>query len=250
MRGKRVDLIEVETYLRHASRVQDAAVVATQNGDAETEIVGYVTAEPHVQLSLKTIWAELRLHLPEHALPDQIYRIESLPYLPNGKLDRHSLALALDSANDSANDSNDSAMLLTLAGSCDAQNETAGDGVCGCRLSLQSPPEAMHTILQAAWTDLLGVDRVCLDDDFFAIGGTSLKAALLAARVGLELGKRVPVDLIYRAPTLATLARALSRLPAADLRARPRLQMIHWCCCDGATTFHRSSSCTAWVAVS
>ena len=216
VRGKRVDLIEVESYLRHAARVQDAAVVATQNGDAETEIVGYVAAEPHVQLSLKAIWAELRLHLPEHALPDQIYRIESLPYLPNGKLDRHSLALALDSANASA-------ILLTLAGSCDEQNEPAGDGVCGCRLSPQTAPEAMHAILQAAWTDLLGVDRVCLDDDFFAIGGTSLKAALLAARVGLELGKRVPVDLIYRAPTLATLARALSRLPARGSESTPEI---------------------------
>ena len=216
VRGKRVDLIEVESYLRHAARVQDAAVVATQNGDAETEIVGYVTAEPHVQLSLKTIWAELRLHLPEHALPDQIYRIESLPYLPNGKLDRHSLALALDSANASANAS---AILLTLAGSCDEQNETGGDSVCGCRLAPQTAPEAMHAILQAAWTDLLGVDRVRLDDDFFAIGGTSLKAALLASRLGRELGKRVPVDLIYRAPTLATLAPALSRLPACEPEA-------------------------------
>jgi thioesterase domain-containing protein len=63
---------------------------------------------------------------------------------------------------------------------------------------------------------VLGSETACCEDDFFAVGGTSLQAALLAARLGRVLGRRVPVELLYRQRTLGALGAALR-----DLRSEP-----------------------------
>jgi aspartate racemase len=210
VRGKRVDLVEVEACLRHAEGVQDAAVAALLNADGETEIRGYVTANPHAQLGLRPLWAELRRKLPEHALPRMIYAVEALPYLPNGKLDRQRLALLCDNAG-----------ALGLDPPC------AGDeSNCGCRTAQQKGTDApggedISDLLQACWCEVLGSETACCEDDFFAVGGTSLQAALLAARLGRMLGRRVPVDLIYRQRTFGALGAALGDLRSEQAEGAP-----------------------------
>ena len=224
VRGKRVDLIEVENYLRHSARVQDAGVIAIQNSQTETEIVGYVAADPEAALSLRAIWADLRLHLPEHALPSQVFRMDVLPYLPNGKLDRQGLAAGLPQEGTARGE----AVPLGAAPACRASGDilsavsetpppSAAATLCACRLAqetmaAQVGPGSVQSLVQAAWAAVLGHEPLCRDDDFFMAGGTSLQAALLAARLGQALATRVPVELIYRAPTVATLTLALNRL--------------------------------------
>lgn len=202
VRGKRVDLIEVEAFLRQVPGVQDAAVIMAPQPDGSCELAAYLAAPVEAALTRQAVWQRLRDFLPEHALPANLYRVDVLPYLPNGKLDRRALGAATP------------ASLLPLAGAEEAATQ------CGAPSSSDSGPAvaaggdageeqavaALLALLRPLWEEVLQTGQLGLHDDFFAVGGQSLQAAILAARIGAALGRHVAVESIYLAPTMAAQA--------------------------------------------
>ncbi|HWM86935.1 MAG TPA: condensation domain-containing protein, partial [Kofleriaceae bacterium] len=149
---------------------------------ARDEVVAYVAGDIDE--------AELRRHmaglLPDYMTPAAFVCLPSLPMTPAGKLDRAALPAP-------------------------ARSARAG----------HSPPEtAVQEALAAIWSGLLGIDRVGLEDDFFALGGHSLRATQLLARVHSTLGVELPVRAVFEAPTLGALA---ERVEAAQGVAAPPL---------------------------
>ena len=120
----------------------------------------------------------LRASLPEYMVPTAYEVLDALPLTPNGKVDRAALGSAVRRARPRA---------------------PAG-----------SPPRtAAEQTLAGIWAEVLGVEAIGVDDDFFDLGGHSLLAVRVASRAGQALGVDVGLRLLFDAPTVATLARAV-----------------------------------------
>ncbi|MDJ1640423.1 non-ribosomal peptide synthetase [Streptomyces pakalii] len=193
IRGHRIEPGEVAAALRAHPAVEDAAVVAHQDpADPTPRLVAYLTGLTGTPETRATTAArvreELRTVLPGHLVPDLCLPLDTLPLTPNGKLDRNALPAPRPAA------------------------APAGRAPAGQR----------EELLAALFADLLGLEQVSAEADFFALGGHSLLAARLATRAADVLGHPIPVRQIFDTPTVAALA-ARSAAPGSPL---PALQPV------------------------
>ncbi|WP_420907351.1 amino acid adenylation domain-containing protein [Streptomyces scabichelini] len=183
IRGFRVELGEVEAVLARHDTVAHAVVVPH-----DQRLVAYVVPAPDRTPEAAALRAHTAAALPEHMVPAAFVTVGALPLTPNGKLDRKALP-APDFA---------------------AETGT-GNG----------PRTPREEILCGLFADVLGLERVGVDDDFFALGGHSLLAMRLVSRVRAALGAELALRTVFDAPTAARLAERLAR--AVDGPARPAL---------------------------
>ncbi|MFD4573531.1 amino acid adenylation domain-containing protein [Streptomyces sp. NPDC058417] len=186
VRGHRIELGEIEAVLRTLPGVTDAVVtVYGETGTARLAAHLAGDAEP------ARVRKELAGLLPDYMVPSAVVVLPALPLTPNGKVDRKALpAPHLDPA-------------------------AAG----------REPRTPQEAALCRAFADVLGVERVGADDDFFDLGGHSLLATRLISRVRALLGTELPMALVFEEPTPARLAARLAERPehAAGGPARPAL---------------------------
>ncbi|WP_245922498.1 non-ribosomal peptide synthase/polyketide synthase [Nocardia nova] len=190
LRGFRVELGEIEAALMAVDAVAQAAVVVRADDGAEARIVGYAVGADLDVASVRRAVAE---RLPEHMVPAAVVAVDRIPLTVNGKLDVRALPAPVF--------------------------ETVG---------YRRPATAAEQIVADVFTEVLGelgTDRaVGADDDFFALGGSSLSAAKAVARIGAALGVSVPVRTLFENPRVADLAVAAltgGDRPALVAGARP-----------------------------
>ena len=203
IRGHRIELGEVEaSLLRHAA-VAAAVVVARADSAGGMRLVAYSVAGSGMSAPSA---AELRQFLadalPAYMLPSAFVALDRLPVTPNGKIDRAALP----------------------------------EPAAGPRTGM-GPRDPLEQKLGLLWQDILGIADPAIDDDFFALGGDSLRAAHLVARIGRDLGARLPIASLLHGATIEDVARTLRSQPAAlswsplvALRAtgsRPPLYCVH-----------------------
>ncbi|MFC8529663.1 amino acid adenylation domain-containing protein [Nocardia sp. NPDC057227] len=193
LRGFRIELGEIEAQLVRAPGVREAAVIVRHDLADEGAVVGYVVPEAarEVALDLGALRQALASVLPEHMVPAALVEVERIPLTVNGKLDRAALPAPVF--------------------------EAAG---------YRAPSGHAEQIVAAVYAEVLGLERAGADDDFFALGGSSLLAAKVAARVGAALDRAVGVRTLFEAPRVADLARAVvagaeERRPALVAGERP-----------------------------
>lgn len=174
LRGHRVEPGEVETVLATLPGVERCAVVA-QGAGALARLVAYVTgaAEPEQLREL------LLQRLPEYMVPASVVTLDALPFTSNGKLDRSALPQPL------------------------GEIATGTDFV--------APRTPTEQQLVAIWSAVLGVSRIGVHDDFFGLGGHSLIATRVMARIREDLGAATPLRALFDFPTVAGLARQIER---------------------------------------
>jgi len=143
----------------------------------EERLVAYVVGAA----APEELRAYLRGHLPEHMVPAVIAPLVALPLTPSGKVDRRALPAA-------------------------HARPTAGRG----------PRTPQEEALCRAFAEVLGLERVGIDDSFFALGGHSLLTLRLVDRIHEELGVRIGVRTLFEAPTVAELAGQLGARPPDD----------------------------------
>ncbi|MCY1045092.1 myxochelin non-ribosomal peptide synthetase MxcG [Corallococcus sp. bb12-1] len=174
--GHRIDPGEVETVLLKYPGVREAAVVGQVLPGGSRRLCAHLVASP------EPTPAELRKHLltalPAPMVPGAFAFAERLPRTRNGKIDRNALKNALPP--------DESAALLSTA----------------------TPLE--RTVLEV-WEQVLGRAASSLQDDFFELGGQSLQSIQVANRLGIAVGREVPVATVFRHPTVSGLAQALER---------------------------------------
>jgi amino acid adenylation domain-containing protein len=177
IRGWRVEPAEIEIALAALPGVRQAVVLPTAGEDGALRLTGYVLLEQAGQ-DTGSLRQALRARLPEPLVPAQIIAVEKFARTPSGKIDRRALPSA-------------------PRGSPPADEPV--DGLAG-------------TVAQV-WREVLAIERVGSEDDFFALGGHSLSAAQVAARLRKQLAIDCPVRLLFEHPTVATLVAALASGP-------------------------------------
>jgi non-ribosomal peptide synthetase component F len=177
IRGYRIELGDVQTALNALDGVAQAVVIAREDHPGDKRLIGYITgtADP------AKVRAALAERLPAYMVPAAVVVLDALPLTVNGKLDKRALP---------------------------APEYQDVD-------RYRAPADPIEQTLAGIYAQILGVERVGVDDSFFDLGGHSLLAMRLATRIGNELGVEVPVQTIFDEPTVARLAQKV-RLDAAQ----------------------------------
>lgn len=176
IRGFRVELGEIEAaFTRHAG-VNTVAVLPDTDADGQKRLAAYVVPVER-GCDPATLRAGLREHLreslPGYMIPGRIAVLDTLPLTPTGKIDRKALP--------------------------QAQEEDAPQAIV-------RPRSVVEQDLLAIWREVLQNNSVRIFENFFELGGHSLAAVRLMARVATEFGTRLPLQALFRHPTIAELA--------------------------------------------
>ena len=184
IRGYRIEPNEIVSTLNTHPGVEASAVIAREDGAGNQRLLAYVvTRQAQNPPSGSELRDLLRARLPDYMLPAGFLAVPELPLTANGKLDREALP-ALENGK----------MLLD-------------DDYVGPRTVLEEK-------LSAVVAELLGVDRVGINDNFFLIGGHSLFGTQLIARIRDLFGVDLPLRSVFESPTPAQLARQIEALVA------------------------------------
>jgi amino acid adenylation domain-containing protein len=191
IRGFRVELGEIESVLLGCERIQDATVTAMrvaapvgtsggpENDEVPTRLIAYVVKGSGAPLGISELRAYVQARLPDYMVPSVFVAMDKLPLMADGKVDRN--ALPLPSAT---------------------------------RPDLQTPYAAPRVPLEAAlaelWADALGLDQVGIDDDFLELGGDSLAAATVTARLEERFHVSIPAVRMFERSTVAMLAKEIA----------------------------------------
>jgi acyl-coenzyme A synthetase/AMP-(fatty) acid ligase/acyl carrier protein len=177
IRGVRVEPAEVEGALRAHPAVADAAVRDWDDAEGGKSLAAYVVAAGELTAG------ELRAHLlgllPEALVPSAFVMMGALPRTPNGKTDRAALPEPAKAA------------------AADATRERV------------APADETEAVVAALWCEVLGVDEVGVTDDFFEVGGHSLRMARVAAAVEETFAVEVPLRAFFESPTVRGQAAVL-----------------------------------------
>jgi amino acid adenylation domain-containing protein len=178
IRGFRVEPGEVAAALALHPRVRQAAVVARRFPAGDLRLVAYVVEAAGGGEVVPALAAHLRQRLPAHLVPADLVLLAALPLLPNGKVDRGALA----------------------------RLEPVPGGAVS-RPAHVPPRTPVEEVLAGIWAEVLGVERVGADDNFFELSGHSLLATQVAYRVRQAFGVELPLRRLFERATLAELAR-------------------------------------------
>ena len=173
IRGYRIELGEVQAVLAGLAGVAQAVVIAREDRPGDKRLVGYVTgtADP------AEIRAALAERLPAYMIPAAVVVIDALPLTVNGKLDKRALP---------------------------APEYTEGD-------RYRAPTTPVEEILAGIYAQVLGLERVGVDDSFFDLGGDSLSAMRVIAAINKSLDAHLAVRTLFYAPSVRSLSQQLGR---------------------------------------
>ncbi|PAK03398.1 hybrid non-ribosomal peptide synthetase/type I polyketide synthase [Burkholderia ubonensis] len=194
LRGLRIELGEIEATLASHPWVE-AAVVALRGADDGARLVAWLlSSHPEAEL-IEAVRGHLQQRLPDYMVPSAFVVLTAFAHLPNGKLDRASLP-------------------------------EPGDGV-----DHVEPGNALEAQLAAIWQEVLGKNRISTTANFFELGGNSLSATKVAARIRRDLQVKLEIRSLFSHPTISSLAKRIADTqpidytPVTPLPAQPQYEL-------------------------
>jgi amino acid adenylation domain-containing protein len=176
IRGYRIELAEIERTLESHANVAAAAVVVREDA-GERRLVAYVSHKAAPAPAASELREFLRNRLPEYLVPAAFVAIETMPLTPGGKVDLSSLP--------------------------------AATGVRPLDSPFVEPQSEMERRIADVWREVLQIDRIGIDDNFFDLGGHSMLAVEVQNRLGITLSRDVSLVDIFQSPTIRVLAHHL-----------------------------------------
>lgn len=186
IRGYRIELEEIEDVLSGGPGVSEAVVVVREDAAGDPYLAAYLVG---AEATAEALQAYLGERLPEYMVPGSFTVLTDLPRMPNGKVDRGALP------------------------------EPGGPSASA---EYVAPRDVIEEVLADMWLELLGVERVGVNDNFFQLGGHSLLVTQLVFRLREVFQAEVPLRSIFDKPTVADLAEQLTSAAAE----RERLEQI------------------------
>ncbi len=175
IRGFRIELGEIETALHSHEAIREAVVTTREDSPGDKRLVAYVVPQTPNSLTIEALREHLQKSLPEHMVPSSWVFLESLPLNANGKIDRKALP---------------------------APDATRAD----LGVEYVAPRTEMEQILAGIWAEVLKVERVGIHDNFFALGGHSLRFAMLQSQIFRRTACNISMRELFMRPTPAKQA--------------------------------------------
>ncbi|GAB32431.1 non-ribosomal peptide synthetase [Gordonia otitidis] len=196
LRGLRIEPGEIDGALHEHRAVDHAVSVGVRGPAGDDVLVSYVVLLPGARATPGDLLLHVSGRLPEYLVPRKIVIVDNFVLTAAGKVDRQALPPV------------------------DFDDETPH----------VAPRTQIETLISDVFCDVLGTSRVSVVSDFFDLGGNSLSATKVAARVGTVLDRTIPVRMIFEHPSVAELARQLSTGNSSGsvtpLRPRSRAEMV------------------------
>ena len=193
IRGIRIELGEIEATLLQCPEIQETLVTVNASNLEQKSLVAYSILKPNSTLTSQQLRNFLATQLPEYAIPADFIFTDTFPLTPNGKVDLKALL----------------------------STPTKRASIMSNSLPLQSPLELK---LSQIWSEVLNVQPIARDDDFFSLGGNSLLALRLFERIQKSFGANLPLATIFTASTISQLANIM--LNQKDLSSHSSLVNI------------------------
>ncbi|BBC27198.1 non-ribosomal peptide synthetase [Pseudanabaena sp. ABRG5-3] len=178
LRGFRIELGEIEALLLQHPAVNQAVVILHADNLNDKYLVAYIVPN-QVDLDILELRRILRNQLPEYMVPTLFVELKAMPLTPNGKVDRRSLPAPSTSQ---------------------SQFETV----------VEDTRTPIEDLLVSIWSNILGIKSIGIHDNFFEMGGHSLKVMQVMARVRDSFSIDLPLQTLFREPTIAGLSREIT----------------------------------------
>jgi amino acid adenylation domain-containing protein len=186
LRGYRIELGEIENGLETHEGLERAVVMVREDHPGDKRLVAYVVKkDPKEELSPAQLREHLRRRLPEYMVPGAWVELERFPLSPNGKIDRKALPVP----------------------------ENSRPAALG---NYAAPRTALEEYLAAIWAESLNVEQVGIHDNFFEMGGHSLSAIRVLARVARDHGAELNLQSLFDAPTIEGFSRIVEASAAGQ----------------------------------
>ena len=182
LRGHRIEPGEIEAHLTRLPGISQAVVVAQERTPGDERLVAYLVLNPlpattEALATQRASWQlALRAQLPAVQVPSEFIVLDALPLLPNGKTNRQALR-----------------QQVTISKPAPA-------------VQFVAPRTTVEQKVADSWREALKIDKISVYDDFFALGGHSLIAVQVMARLEKLAGRRLPLAALFSYPTVAELA--------------------------------------------
>lgn len=172
IRGYRIELGEIETeFLRH-NIIKEAKIICKKDKNNINELYAYLVTEKDI--TIEVIKNHILKELPNYMIPSNFVRVEKMPLTPNGKIDQKKL-------------------------------QEIGK-VLDTGIIYEAPRNSIEEKLVNIWLEILNVNNIGINDNFFMISGHSLKAMILSSKIQKELNVEVPISVIFKLPTIKSLS--------------------------------------------
>ena len=190
LRGYRVELGEIETALNTYPHVRETVATVREDTPGDQRLVAYFVPraelldQTETELTTTALQNYLRARLPEYMIPSTFVRLEKLPTLANGKIDRKALPAPDKRVN-----------------------------------TYVAPRNQTEERLAEFWSEILGIERVGVNDNFFDLGGHSLLATQAISRIRETFQTDLSLRSFFAAPTIAALSVTIAEISDAELEA-------------------------------
>src|SRR5690606_24568813 len=182
LRGHRIELGEIEAALNRNDAVAESAVVCLNRSPTDQRLIAFYQPSPGLAIAADELRAALQDRLPLHMVPATLIPLAEIPHTPAGKIDYQRLP--------------DPAEIAPVAQT----------GESGAAAHMEPWTETEQQIA-AIWREVLSLDAIAREDNFFDLGGHSLMAAQVFSRLRTRMGVQIPLREIYSHPTVAALAK-------------------------------------------
>ncbi|MBB3037651.1 non-ribosomal peptide synthetase [Hoyosella altamirensis] len=189
LRGLRIELGEIEAVLRANEGVDQTVVTLYHDPSGGEQLVGYLTTEPGASVDLDAIKREAAKQLPDYMIPRTLMVLDELPLNINGKLDRKALP---------------------------------APDLGGSAKTFVAPSGPVEEIVAGIFAEVTSFDRISVNESFFDLGGNSLSATLVTARINDALGAELTLRDLFESPTVAGLSAMLEH-EGSRITSRPKL---------------------------
>jgi amino acid adenylation domain-containing protein/non-ribosomal peptide synthase protein (TIGR01720 family) len=187
IRGFRIELGEIEAAINQHSSISASVVIVREDGTENKSLIAYITVQPQQTIAIPELRRFLESKLPNYMVPMAIVVLEALPLTPNGKIDRGALPAP------------DLTQLISES-------------------NFVAPATPVEEMLTGIWAQVLGLEKIGVNDNFFDLGGHSLIATRVISQIRQVFEVEIPLRRLFELPTVSELAKEIQTAIKADKR--------------------------------